>query len=598
VTQHPNDEMSHQHRTMLAAVLCLLVIIAFSYLYKPAAPQQSQTANAPAAPSSGAQESPAPASQQIGAQVTGITSAAPTTMPAEQDAAERAIVVEGDRFHIQFSNKGAVAKSWVLERYTNESTPPKKLDVIHPETAAQFGGWPLAVLMEDPNLEARANSALYKVTTIPPFPAALDGAPVKPPVEVDFAWSDGHLSIVKKFKFDESYIAEVGVSAKLDGQPVPAAMSWQGGFGDATAYKAVAQEQVFYNLAGKLNLLLPAKLGQPNQPGRRFLQSGPLEFAGVEDQFFAVAFLPPLFSSGPAQDQPDTLGASMTLTDWSASRDVTNGSSTTKEIVPEAAVGSAKGEPLNLRLFVGPKDLDDLKLIRPPLNQLVQFGWFAFIAEPLFYALKWTHKYVPNYGWAIVLLTFALNMALLPMKIKQTRSMQKMQKVGPEIKAIQDRYKKYSMKDPRKAKMNEEVMAVYNREGVNPLGSCWPMLIQMPIWYGLYEMLRATIELRHAPWFGWLHDLSAPDPYYILPILMGITMYVSQKMTPTPSVEPAQQRMMMLMPIMFGGMFIIFPIASGLVLYIFSSYLVNIGQQYFLNKSMPMPAPAKPGKKK
>jgi YidC/Oxa1 family membrane protein insertase len=157
------------------------------------------------------------------------------------------------------------------------------------------------------------------------------------------------------------------------------------------------------------------------------------------------------------------------------------------------------------------------------------------------------------------------------------------------VRAIQDRYKKYSMRDPRKAKMNEEVMAVYSREGINPLGGCLPMALQMPIWYGLYRMLTVTIELRHAPWIGWLHDLSARDPYYILPILMAVTMYIAQKMTPTPATDASQQRMMALMPIMFGGMFIVFPVASGLVLYILTSNLVNMAQQWFLNRTAPMP---------
>jgi YidC/Oxa1 family membrane protein insertase len=289
----------------------------------------------------------------------------------------------------------------------------------------------------------------------------------------------------------------------------------------------------------------------------------------------------------------------MTLTDWTLSHDVQNADGKTeKDYVPEMAVSSARGEPINLRLMVAPKDLDQLKTVRPPLNELVQFGWLTIIAEPLFYLLLWMHKYISNYGWAIVVMTIGLNMVLLPLRIRSQRSMQKMQKVGPEVRAIQDRYKKYSMRDPRKAKMNEEVMAVYSREGINPLGGCLPMALQMPIWYGLYRMLTVTIELRHAPWIGWIHDLSARDSYYILPILMAITMYIAQKMTPTPTTDASQQRMMALMPIMFGGMFIVFPVASGLVLYILTSNVVNMVQQWFLNRTAPMPVPAKGPRKK
>ena len=171
--------------------------------------------------------------------------------------------------------------------------------------------------------------------------------------------------------------------------------------------------------------------------------------------------------------------------------------------------------------------------------------------------------------------------------------MQRMQKVAPEVRPIQDRYKKYGMRDPRKAEMNKEVMAIYAREGINPLGSCLPMMAQMPIWIGLYSMLTVAIELRHAPWIGWIDDLSGPDPYYILPVLMAVLMYAAQKMTPMTITDPGQQRMMNLMPIMFGGMFVFFPTSSGLVLYILAQNVVGIAQQWHLNRSAPLKVPAK-----
>jgi YidC/Oxa1 family membrane protein insertase len=614
----PKKEMSHEYRTLLAVILCLAVLIGGSYLNKPkplppdqtpaATTSTSPNSQTPSQQSSSAQtptaQSPAPQNSGhdvIGSQITGIVSAPSTPIPAHAATAERTIVIESGVFHVEISNKGAVVHKWILEQYNDESIPPQKLDLVHPLVATQFGGWPLALVLDDPQLESRANAGLYEVKVTPDTPGAIQA-----PAEVDFTWSDGHLSVVKKIKFDNTYIADVHVSVELDGRPISAALAWRGGFGDLGAFHGRGSQatQAFFSLGGKLDLLAANKLGIPNNPTQKNIQSGPLDFAGLEDQFFVMAFLPPLqtVSSTPDQPaavsqlagagQPDVVGTSMTLVDWAVSRQVVDGNSTTTELIPEAAAGSSKGGPLNLRLLVGPKNLDELKQVRPPLNELVQFGWLAIIAEPLFYLLRWTHNYIPNYGWAIVALTIALNMVLLPMRIKSTRSMQKMQRVGPEVKAIQDRYKKYSMKDPRKAKMNEEVMAVYSREGINPLGSCLPTLLQMPIWFALYRMLNVTIELRHAPWFGWMQDLSSKDPYYILPILMAVSMYVMQKMTPTPAGDPAQQKMMALMPIMFGGMFIIFPVSSGLVLYIFTSNLVNMAQQYFLNKSNPLPMPA------
>ena len=303
--------------------------------------------------------------------------------------------------------------------------------------------------------------------------------------------------------------------------------------------------------------------------------------------------MPPFTAHGDLAQTP------LTLTGWTFQHDTpTADGKTETEMVPEMAAGIATPGPLDLRVYVGPKSIDGLKAVRPPLNSLVQFGWWGFIAEPLFYGLRWLYHYVPNYGWAIVLITIAINMVMFPLKVKSMRAMQKMQKVAPEIKSIQERYKKYSMRDPRKAEMNKEVMAVYSREGINPLGSCWPTLIQMPIWFGLYRMLANTIELRHAPWIGWIHDLSARDPYYILPVVMAVSMYFMQKMTPTPGMDPAQAKMMALTPLIFGGMFALSP--SGLALYILSSNMIGIGQQWYLYRTAPPPPkPSRgPGKKK
>jgi YidC/Oxa1 family membrane protein insertase len=231
--------------------------------------------------------------------------------------------------------------------------------------------------------------------------------------------------------------------------------------------------------------------------------------------------------------------------------------------------------------------------MNPPLHGLVNFGWMEFIADPLFHAMKWLHNYIPNWGWTIVVLTLIINMLLFPLRISSYKTTLKMQRVGPEIKSIQDRYKKYKMNDPRKAEMNKEVMAVYSREGINPVGGCFQMFLQMPIWFGLNNALRYAIEMRHARWFGWITDLSARDPYYILPITMGLSMYLVSKMTPMTSTDPQQQMMMKIMPITMAGIFIISPISSGLAVYILTSSLVGIGQQWYLNRQHPaVAAPA------
>ncbi len=304
--------------------------------------------------------------------------------------------------------------------------------------------------------------------------------------------------------------------------------------------------------------------------------------------------MPPRSCHRRGQPLADTLTLSTRQTTHTLQAD----GKTQQEILPEMAVGSTTPGPLDVRLYVGPKDIDTLKAVRPPLNGLVQFGWFGFIAEPLFYILRWIYHYIPNYGWAIVVMTVAINMVLYPLKVKSWRSMQKMQKVAPEIRQIQDRYKKYSMRDPRKQEMNKEVMAVYSREGVNPMGSCLPQVIQMPIWFGLYRMLNATIELRHAAWFGIFHDLSGRDPYFILTITMALLMYAAQKMTPMTVTDPSQQRMMTLMPLMFTGMFFLIPVSSGLILYIVTQNIVAVLQQWHLNRTSPLKALVAPARGK
>ena len=246
-------------------------------------------------------------------------------------------------------------------------------------------------------------------------------------------------------------------------------------------------------------------------------------------------------------------------------------------------------------MFVGPKNLDVLRAEKPPLDALVDFGWFAFVAKPLFLGLRFIYEHwVHNYGWAIVLLTLFINLALFPLKLKGIRSAQEMQRIGPLVKSIQEKYKHLKFNDPRKARMNEEMMKLYKEHNVNPLGGCLPMALQMPFLYGFYQVLQLPIELRHAPWIFWIKDLSAPDKFHpfglplpILPTVMVISMFFVSKMTPVASPDPQQQRMMMIMPIIFGIMFYNF--ASGLVLYFLTANVVGIVQQVLINKWMPMP---------
>jgi len=255
-----------------------------------------------------------------------------------------------------------------------------------------------------------------------------------------------------------------------------------------------------------------------------------------------------------------------------------------------AAVGNLRGATAE-RVFVGPKELEVLQKIPIPgvgtdndLNGLVDFGFFGIIAKPLFLWLKWMyHHVVANWGWAIVLQTLIISLAFLPLRITQMKSMLKMQRVAPQIKAIQEKYKKYKLNDPRKAPMQEEISALYKKEGVNPAGGCLPMLIQLPFLYAYYQMLRIALDLRHAHWL-WIHDLSAADPMLLLPILMVGSMLIVSRMTPQPGVDPAQQRMMtIMMPLMMG--FFFFRLPAGLNLYYAESNLIQMAQQSIMNRT-------------
>ena len=577
-------KLTHELRIVVASLLSLVVILVWAKFFGPKPPvvppggnRPAQMAPASPTPGSGNASTPVPAS--VGApaskgKTASVSAATKIVIAPKADTEERSILVENDLYRVEFSNRGAVVKSWQLKKYTDDSKPPRILDLVHPDAAQQTGGWPFALALNDEQQESAANGALYQIST----PAATLHAPA----DAEFRWSDGHLEVSKRFHFDHTYVVRVEISAKYDGTPILAGMSWLGGFGDLTVSNPAPIDtvSVFHNENGKLSNIAAKKLdGQEKWP--HGLWQGGKDWAGIEDRYFTAVFLP--LAGAP----PGSLAARY----WKVSRTVQVDGKDTEEPVPQIQTATST-QPTVLRVFVGPKDYDDLKKMNPPLHSLVNFGWLEFIADPLFHGLKWLHGYIPNWGWAIVVLTLIINMLLFPLRISSYRTTLKMQRVAPEIKQIQEKYKKYSMRDPRKAEMNKEVMAVYSREKINPVGGCFQMFLQMPIWFGLNTVLRYAIEMRHASWFAWIRDLSAKDPYYILPITMGLSMYLVSKMTPMTTTDPQQQMMMKIMPVTMAGLFMISPISSGLAVYILTSSLVGILQQWWLNRTHPLPAAA------
>jgi len=588
------DKFTPELRILVASLLSILVILVWAKYYGPKPQVQPPRPNRPistgpatsgpstAAPSEGKGSESAPARAAV--------AATPVNVPRISDSEERTITIENNLYRVEISNKGAVVKSWKLKKYTDDTKPPRKcrdgsnppcvLDLVHAEASQQTGGWPFAVILDDEQLQNAANGGLYRVST----PASTLDAPT----DVEFTWSDGQLEVTKHFHFDHSYLVRVETSAKRNGNPTNAGLAWLGGFGDCTVANPAPIDRVttYYSEGGKITNYSYKKLEDLDKWGPGLWQRGK-DFVGIEDTYFAAVFLPP---SGSA---PGTLETRY----WKAPQTVKVCEQATPEALPEVAAASSSST-LGLRVYVGPKDYDDLKKMNPPLQGLVNFGWLEFIAEPLFHGLKWLHSYIPNWGWAIVALTLILNMLLFPLRLSGYKTTLKMQRVAPQVKAIQEKYKKYSMRDPRKAEMNKEVMAIYSKEGINPVGGCIPQLLQFPIWFGLYRALQGTIELRHAPWFGWITDLSAKDPYYILPLLMGLSMYLVSKMTPMTATDPQQQAMMKIMPIGMAAMFMVIPYPSGLAVYILTSSVVGIAQQWYLNRKHPLPVPGKPARDK
>lgn len=554
-------EMSDQTRGIIFVVIVIAITFIWMHFFQPPVPPQKPAPTAvqtAPAQSNGAKPAAAPAAAKP----------APAVKPAAAQA-ETNLVVDSSVYRVELSNRGGVVRSWKLKKYLDEEDPPRPLDLVNPD-AAQELGWPFSLVLADKQLEAEANSALYEVTPSAPSETA--------PSVVTFHWSDGHLDVTKKLSFAQDYELSVEVAVTFDGKPLPATVAWLGGFGDRAAYRESQLVTVFYKQNGKLSMLAFKKLGTPGNQIASVEQAGPMEYIGIQDQFFTATFIPD--------------GTELSLWHWAQWHHSVVNNQQVSDPQAEMAVGAMSPGPVKLRVYVGPKDLALLGKVKPSLEELVQFGWFGVIAKPLLFVLEWMHKYIPNYGWTIVIFTLLLTMALLPIRIWTFHSARKMQAVAPEVKSIQDRYKKYSMSDPRKRKMNEEVMAVYQREGINPLGSCLPMLVQLPVLWAFYRVLNGAIALRHAPWIWWIHDLSAKDKYFVLPVLMVVTSYLMQRMTPMPTAgDPAQQKMMALMPVFMGFIFI--NLSSGLNLYYFTSNLIGVAQQWYLNRSQPLPSRSK-----
>lgn len=561
----PGKEMSMDVRLLLAFVLMGAVLMVTQYLYKP---EQKAVKPVEPAKTSEAQKPTPPKPEDTKPAAAKPDKAKPDKAkpekPVEQVAAQKAetFAIDSPLYRVEFTNQGAVVKGWTLKKFLDNNGKPLQLV----NQAAKDKVWyPFTLEFKDSNI-ASVNLALFVAK-----PTA-DGN------GIDYQYSDGKIDVKKSFRFTPgSYMVQVRTEATLNGTAIPHVIQWRGGFGDAFVHNAWSTQHTVYFDASNNKLHVNDAKAAKDGPVTAL---GGYEFAGIEDTFFAAVFLP---------RQP---GAPVEIRTLSDTVPVANGVQQQEAHVGAAVGGAGVNE---YSLFVGPKDIDLLKTVDPKLAQIVNWGWFGIIAKPIFMVLNWTNdQYVHNYGWSIVLVTIMINILLLPLKYSSLKSAKKMQALQPRIQAINEKYKGIGLKDPKKQQQNEEMMALYKEAGVNPLGGCLPLVIQLPFLYAFYTVLTVSIEMRGARWL-WVNDLSQPEQWaiHLLPILLIVTQFLLQKMTPAaPGQDPTQAKMMMFMPLLFGFMF--YSMSSGLVLYWLTTNVVGILQQWVINRMTPAPAVAPP----
>jgi YidC/Oxa1 family membrane protein insertase len=537
-----------EKRVLLAVVLSFIVLYGYQALFPPPMPQRPQ------APAADAQPAPTPSEPVETPAQPAEAAAAAGAEPLVADEAERDIVVENEAVRAVFSTRGAVVKSWVLKKYAGEGGAP--LDLV-PARAPSGSPRPFTLTFDDAPVTAALGRALFK-------PSADSVDTGRGPATLTFEYRDaGGLTARKSFSFtpDQPYLIGFTAQVTTPQGPLNPAVTWGPALGAGSVSSGMMysppSRPIFYR-DGDVSRIDFDDIGEYETV------EGALGFAGADDHYFLTAVIP---APAPARVNYKPVPVAV------------EGSDSGLQFVSWSARFDAP--PADVRFFAGPKDFDVLASIDRNMVRAIDFGILSPLVVPLLRALKWVNGYVGNYGWSIIVLTILINLAMFPLRHKSVVSMRRMQALQPEMKAIQDRYAKLKMSDPARQKMNVELMNLYRERGVNPASGCVPMLLTMPVLFAFYSMLSVAIELRGAPFIGWIRDLSTYDPWFVTPVLMGATQFVQTKMTPATG-DPQQQKIMLFMPLIFMTMFIWAP--SGLVLYWTVSNLWAIGQQTVTNR--------------
>jgi YidC/Oxa1 family membrane protein insertase len=537
-------------------ILSLLVLTVFqSFREKPVPKPRS------AAPAAASSQNVAPTTTSPAPTTSSASSAPPakpegerTATPLVAEVTERDIPVETDALIAVFTNRGARLKSWRLKHYKDAKGEPQELienglSVPSPTGILEQQPLPFSLNAPEATLTSALNHALYSTTT-------------SSAVDLRFEYRDsGGLHVSKEFHFDPaSYVLTFKASVSQEDRPLPVTILWGPGLADTVEMSRYSQQPgglLFQN--GKVQRLAAKDIAKQST------FEGSFGFAGIDDNYFMSAALS--LPSAKVAFQPVAIPPVATSKEPS------------RQLVAYSITPAPGSDAI--RFFVGPKDFGVLTAVDRDLQNAINFGMFKVIVVPLLQSLKWVNSFVGNYGWSIVVLTIVINAIMFPLRHKSTVSMRKMQEIQPLVKAIQDRYAKLKATDPAKQKMNQELMELYRERGVNPASGCVPMLLTMPVLLAMWALLQTSIELRGAPWFGWIHDLSAHDPYYVLAVLMGVTGFWQQRMMPASGADPAQQKMMMFMPLMMTVMLAWLP--AGALIYYVVTNIWMIGQQYLTN---------------
>jgi YidC/Oxa1 family membrane protein insertase len=558
-----------EKRVIVFLILSLAIIIGYDYVLKQTGiispPAESDQFPASDSSATKLQESAAPTADKKASTETArtltTTSASASPMVQAQTASEEQIQeVTTDLFRALFTNHGAVLTSWQLTRYASISK--EKSEPI--QMVYQGGKFrkPLSLQAMDAALTTQINEGLYEVQR--DF-STLDTA--HPTGHLTFTYSDTRsgLRVVKELTFHhDTYVVDIAVRTEGLSGPVDVVLG--------TNFGIIEWGEGFIGLIGPATKV-DDQIAK-DAPDAEVQRNGSVGWVALQDKYFLGVLIPTGASSAVIKKEGEKL--------FSAA-------------VRYAA--SPNSTAASMALYAGPKEFDTLKSFNIGLEDTIDFGWFIYgswgivkaVAKPLFSVLRFINDYTHNYGVAIILLTVSIKLLFVPLQYKSYKSMKDMQLVQPKVAGLQAKYK-----DDRE-RLNKELIKLYRDHKVNPVGGCLPMVLQMPVFVALFNILYMTIDLRQAPFFLWISDLSAQDPYYVLPIIMGISMVIQQKIMPT-TMDPTQAKIMLLLPAFMTLLFLSFP--AGLVLYWLTNNVITITQQFvtdrYIFKKRTLPSSSEP----